>query len=67
MWPSMPQPAMTACHSEIERPYFFSIDGKYDAGPAFDHGGENSAIPGGYAALPHLLPYSRVVELGRDI
>ena len=25
--------AMIFCHSAIERPYFFSIEGKYEAGP----------------------------------
>jgi hypothetical protein len=29
---------MIFCHSAIERPYFFSIDEKYDAGPCFGHG-----------------------------
>jgi hypothetical protein len=31
---------MTFCHSAIDLPYFFSIDGKYEAGPCFGHGGE---------------------------
>jgi hypothetical protein len=30
---------MICCHSAIERPYFFSMDGKYDAGPCFGQGG----------------------------
>src|SRR5262249_34670231 len=41
---SRPQPAMICCHSAIERPYFFSMDGKYDAGPCFGQGGACSAI-----------------------
>src|ERR1700733_12887229 len=41
---SRPQPAMTCCHSAIERPYFFSMDGKYDAGPVFAHGGDCSVM-----------------------
>src|SRR5262245_16925464 len=41
---SRPQPAMICCHSAIERPYFFSMDGKYDAGPCFGHGGACSAM-----------------------
>jgi hypothetical protein len=36
---SRPQSAMICCHSAIERPYFFSMDGKYDAGPFFGQGG----------------------------
>jgi hypothetical protein len=32
---SKPQLAMICCHSAIERPYFFSMDGKYEAGPRF--------------------------------
>jgi hypothetical protein len=28
---SKPQSAMTCCHSAIERPYFFSMEGKYGA------------------------------------
>jgi hypothetical protein len=35
---------MTCCHSAIERPYFFSMDGKYDAGPCFGHGGDCSVM-----------------------
>ena len=34
---SAPQAPITACHSAIERPYFRSIDGKYDAGPCLGH------------------------------
>jgi len=30
---------MIRCHSRIERPYFFSIDGKCEAGPCFGQGG----------------------------
>src|SRR5215472_13614201 len=41
---SRPQPAMICCHSPIERPYFFSIDGKYEAGPCFGHGGACSTM-----------------------
>jgi hypothetical protein len=41
---SSPQPAMICCHSAIERPYFFSMDGKYEAGPCFGHGGAFSVI-----------------------
>jgi hypothetical protein len=37
---SRPQPAMIPCHSAIERPYFISIEGKYDAGPCFGHGAD---------------------------
>ena len=29
---------MTSCHSRIERPYFFSIEGKYEDGPCLGHG-----------------------------
>jgi hypothetical protein len=36
---SRPQPAMICCHSAIERRYFFSMAGKYEAGPCFGHGG----------------------------
>jgi hypothetical protein len=36
---SRPQFAMICCHSAIERPYFFSTDGKYEAGPCFGQGG----------------------------
>lgn len=36
-----PQSRMMACHSAIERPYFFSIEGKYDAGPAFGQRGDS--------------------------
>lgn len=35
---STPQSAMMFCHSDIERPYSFSIDGKCDAGPCLGHG-----------------------------
>jgi hypothetical protein len=31
---------LTCCHSAIERPYFFSMDGKYDVGPCLGHGGD---------------------------
>jgi hypothetical protein len=41
---SRPQPAMTCCHSAIERPCFFSMDGKYEAGPFFGHGGAYSTM-----------------------
>lgn len=41
---SRPQLAMTCCHSAIERPYFFSVDGKYDGGPCFGHGGACSVM-----------------------
>jgi hypothetical protein len=41
---SSPQAAMICCHSAIERPYFFSMDGKYDAGPCFGHGGACSVM-----------------------
>ena len=40
---SRPQSVMTFCQSEMERPYFFSIEGKYEGGPTFGHGGEYSA------------------------
>jgi hypothetical protein len=39
---SSPQAATIFCHSAIERPYFFSMDGKYDAGPCLGHGGDCS-------------------------
>jgi hypothetical protein len=39
---SRPQSVMMLCHSAIERPYFASIDGKYDAGPCFGHGADCS-------------------------
>jgi hypothetical protein len=39
---SWPQFMMISCHSDMGRPYFFSIDGKYEAGPCFGHGAENS-------------------------
>ena len=44
---SSPQSAMIFRHSAIERPYFFSIDGKYDAGPCFGHGavGQSRFLP----------------------
>jgi hypothetical protein len=32
---SRPYFPMMPCHSAIERPYFFSMEGKYDAGPVF--------------------------------
>jgi hypothetical protein len=32
---SSPQSRITVCHSAIERSYFFSIEGKYEAGPCF--------------------------------
>jgi hypothetical protein len=35
---------MICCHSAIERPVFFSIDGKYDTGPFFGHGGAYPAM-----------------------
>jgi hypothetical protein len=35
---------MMRCHSPIERPYFFSIDGKYEVGPCFGQGGPFSAM-----------------------
>jgi predicted transcriptional regulator len=41
---SRPQLAMICCHSAIERPYFFSMDGKYDAGPCFGQGGACSVM-----------------------
>jgi hypothetical protein len=41
---SRPHPVMICCHSAIGRPYFFSIDGKYDAGPCVGHGGACSAM-----------------------
>ena len=41
---SSPEPAMICCHSAIERPYFFSMDGKYEAGPCFGHGGAFSVM-----------------------
>lgn len=40
---SRAQSAMIFCHSAIERPYFFSMDGKYDAGPCLGHGADCSA------------------------
>jgi Domain of unknown function (DUF4260) len=33
---------MIFCHSAIERPYFFSMEGKYEAGPCFGHGADCS-------------------------
>src|ERR1039457_6021678 len=39
---SVPHSAMILCHSAIEQPYFFSIDGKYDAGPCFGQGADCS-------------------------
>ena len=38
------QSAMIRCHSAIERPYFFSMDGKYEAGPCFGQGGACSPV-----------------------
>src|SRR5438067_11336821 len=35
---------MMSCHSAIERPYFFSMEGKYEAGPVLGHGGDCSLI-----------------------
>ena len=55
---SRPQLAMICCHSAIERPYFFSMDGKYDAGPCFGHGGACS----GYRAALRYFP-----QLGASI
>jgi hypothetical protein len=37
-------PPATCCHSAIERAYFFSMDGKYDAGPCLGQGGASSAM-----------------------
>jgi hypothetical protein len=34
---------MTCCHSAIERPYFFSMDEKYGAGPCSGQGRACSA------------------------
>ena len=33
---------MMFCQSAMERPYFFSIEGKYDGGPCFGHGADIS-------------------------
>src|SRR5438132_6956302 len=41
---SRPHSPMMPCHSAIERPYFFSMEGKYDAGPVLGHGGDCSLI-----------------------
>jgi hypothetical protein len=41
---SWPQAAMICCHYATERPCFFSMDGKYDAGPCFGQGGACSAM-----------------------
>ncbi len=38
------QLAMICCHSAIERPYFFWMDGEYDAGPCFGQGGSCSVM-----------------------
>ena len=37
-----PHSEIIDCQSAIERPYFFSIEGKYDAGPCFGQGGDCS-------------------------
>ena len=51
---SRPHFTMIFCHSEIGRPHFFSIDGKYEAGPCLDQGAENSGTskspPSGFRA-----------------
>src|ERR1700753_2237363 len=41
---SRPQASMTCCQSAIECPYFFSIDGKYEAGPCLGHGADSSGM-----------------------
>src|SRR5207253_8813441 len=41
---SRPHFPMMSCHSAIERPYFFSTEGKYDAGPVLGHRGDRSLI-----------------------
>lgn len=41
---SKPHSSMIFCHSAIDRPYFFSIEGKYDVGPTFDQGEDSVAI-----------------------
>ena len=59
---SRPQSAMILCHSAIERPYFVSMEGKYDAGPCFGHGAdcpvtvEPSRSRARRRANPHDLP-----------
>src|SRR5664280_649340 len=41
---SRPLSTMILCHSAMERPYFVSIDGKYEAGPCFGQGADCSAM-----------------------
>ena len=57
---SRPQSATICCHSAIGRPYFFSMDGKYDAGPCFGHGGACSAI-----LVCSFLPLTVIRRAGR--
>jgi hypothetical protein len=35
---------MIIFHPAMDRPYLISIDGKYEAGPRFGHGGDWSAM-----------------------
>src|SRR5689334_2321691 len=39
-----PQSAMIRCQSAMERPYFFSMEGKYDAGPCLGQGADCSVV-----------------------
>lgn len=62
---------MTSCHSAIDRPYFFSIEGKYEAGPFVGQGGDCSVgmdVPFGASLRAVILPRIRndrpVVTLG---
>src|ERR1035438_4709111 len=54
---SRPHFTIIFCHSEIGRPYFFSIDGKYEAGPCLGRGAENSG------RVNLLLPDSARIQL----
>jgi hypothetical protein len=57
---------MICCHSAIERPYFFSMDGKYDAGPCFGQGGACSTVLMSSVLwlLPQDEPVARILSLG---
>ena len=50
-----PLPAISRCHSAMDRPYFFSIDGKYDAGPRAGQGADCSVMLDTRCPHPHTL------------
>jgi hypothetical protein len=41
---SKPHVVIIPCHSAIDRPYFFSMEGKYEAGPWVGHGVDEGII-----------------------